>query len=155
MTLFFDDGASAAIGAAPFEEANRHYRRKTYTCTRFEQDYGVSIGVYTSLPSSDTPRSRAGTQAEPTEASFNLAPPIQEDEEVEWGSNRLLRWLSSQGGVSKEGLESLECMRLDGAMLLAASDDDWRNEELGLEEIDMARLIELRSQFQAARSLQT
>merc|ERR1719215_591189 len=54
MTLFFDDGASAAIGAAPFEAADRHYLRKTYTCTRFEQDYGAAIGVY-SLASSTSP----------------------------------------------------------------------------------------------------
>lgn len=155
MTLFFDDGASAAIGAAPFEEADRRYRRKTYTCTRFEQDYGVTIGVYTLEASAlSPPRSRAGTQAEPTETSAHVPPPIQEDEEVEWGCDRLLRWLSSQGGVSKEALESLKCMRLDGALLLAASDDDWRNEELGLEDLDVARLIELRSQFKLARSLQ-
>jgi len=155
MTLFFDDGASAAIGGAPFEEAARRYRRKTHTCTRFEQDYGVTIGVYTLASSaSSPPRSRASTQVEPTEASAKLVPPIQADEEVEWGSDRLLHWLSSQGGVSKDGLESLKCMRLDGAMFLAASDDDWHNEELGLEELDVPRLIELRSQFQEARSLQ-
>jgi len=65
----------------------------------------------------------------------------------EWGPDSVSRWLHMQGGISKDGLESIEAARVDAELFGQASEDDWRNEELGLEEEDVARVLELQQLF--------
>eukprot|EP00927_Polykrikos_kofoidii_P081551 TRINITY_DN7902_c0_g2_i1.p1 TRINITY_DN7902_c0_g2~~TRINITY_DN7902_c0_g2_i1.p1 ORF type:complete len:359 (+),score=76.90 TRINITY_DN7902_c0_g2_i1:183-1259(+) len=62
----------------------------------------------------------------------------------DWSCEKLIKWLrEEQGGVSEDALESLEAGRVDGGLWHVASEDDWRNEELGLEDVDVLRLLEL------------
>ncbi|CAE7577719.1 azoR1 [Symbiodinium natans] len=64
------------------------------------------------------------------------------------GHEELRRWLESSGGLSSDCLDSLESARVDGELFLAASDNDLRDEELGLEEADIVRLKQLQKLFQ-------
>eukprot|EP00929_Paragymnodinium_shiwhaense_P069172 TRINITY_DN34898_c0_g1_i1.p1 TRINITY_DN34898_c0_g1~~TRINITY_DN34898_c0_g1_i1.p1 ORF type:complete len:351 (+),score=92.74 TRINITY_DN34898_c0_g1_i1:76-1053(+) len=66
--------------------------------------------------------------------------------EVGWPFEQLAQWLRLQGGVSEDALESLMAMKVNGGLWFQATEDDWRNEELGLEEADIARLLELQKQ---------
>ncbi|CAK0789720.1 unnamed protein product [Prorocentrum cordatum] len=71
-------------------------------------------------------------------------PPVEE-----WDCERVLQWLRAQGGLSADALESMEAVGVSGELLLGASEDDWREEELGLEEADVARAVELQGRFRA------
>lgn len=46
ITVFFDEGAKAAMGNAPWDACSQRYKRKTFTSTYFEQDYCASIASY-------------------------------------------------------------------------------------------------------------
>eukprot|EP00747_Dinoflagellata_sp_TGD_P042489 gnl/TRDRNA2_/TRDRNA2_142107_c1_seq1.p1 gnl/TRDRNA2_/TRDRNA2_142107_c1~~gnl/TRDRNA2_/TRDRNA2_142107_c1_seq1.p1 ORF type:complete len:339 (-),score=71.03 gnl/TRDRNA2_/TRDRNA2_142107_c1_seq1:99-1115(-) len=65
----------------------------------------------------------------------------------EWSCEEVLAWLRQKGGISEDGLESLEAMKVDGSLWHQASKDDWQSEELGLEDGDVDRLVELQSQM--------
>lgn len=67
----------------------------------------------------------------------------EEEEEKKWNGEGLQRWLRAQGGLSKDCLESLEAARVDGGLFCGASEEDWQSEELGLEDADLARVLEL------------
>jgi len=71
----------------------------------------------------------------------------QEDEgespPEEWTDLELLHWLRAQGGLSEDALESLQAAKVDGQLWCHASEADWQSEELGLEESDVARIVEL------------
>lgn len=66
--------------------------------------------------------------------------------EAGWPFEQLCQWLRIQGGVSEDALESLMAMKVNGNLWFQTTEDDWRNEELGLEDEDVARLLELQSQ---------
>jgi len=77
----------------------------------------------------------------------------QEEENIlseQAGKVEVLGWLRAQGGLSDDGLETLECVGLNGELLYRASVDDWRNEELGLEDADVDRLLALQGRLHAA-----
>lgn len=61
----------------------------------------------------------------------------------------VIGWLQTRGGLSQDCLESLKCLKIDGGMFRQATADDWRNEELGLEDEDIARMMELQQKFMA------
>merc|ERR1712137_735608 len=61
-----------------------------------------------------------------------------------WPPAQLVQWLRMQGGVSDDGIESLENMGVDGQIWYGATEADWRIDELGLEEADIVRLVELK-----------
>uniref|UniRef100_A0A7S1FAD9 Flavodoxin-like fold domain-containing protein n=1 Tax=Noctiluca scintillans TaxID=2966 RepID=A0A7S1FAD9_NOCSC len=63
---------------------------------------------------------------------------------AEWTADAFLDWLKGEGGLTLDGLESIEAVKIDGRMWLGSSGDDWRSDELGLEESDVQRLQELR-----------
>ncbi|CAE7206756.1 azoR1 [Symbiodinium pilosum] len=63
------------------------------------------------------------------------------------GHEELRSWLESSGGLSLDCLDCLEAAHVNGELFLAAGDADWRDEELGLEEADIARLQELQKLF--------
>jgi len=71
------------------------------------------------------------------------------DEEISsaCGYEELRSWLEGTGGLSSDCLDSLEAARVSSELFLSASDHDWRDEELGLEEADIARLQELQKLF--------
>lgn len=64
LTLFIDKGAEDAVATAPFDAADARYRRRTLTCTRFEQDYAATIANYVSGPS--LKRARTSTPLDST-----------------------------------------------------------------------------------------
>lgn len=70
-----------------------------------------------------------------------------EDGEGHWDDQGLLRWLRAQGGLSKDCLESVQAARVDGQLFSVATAEDWRNEEMGLEDDDVARIMELQQHF--------
>jgi len=96
-----------------------------------------------------------GGAAVSTAADVAVALPQQHDSEPmeEWGPDSVIRWLRLQGGVTEDGLESIEAARIDAELFSSAVEDDWRNEELGLEDPDVSRLLELQRLFlKASRS---
>eukprot|EP00928_Gymnodinium_smaydae_P035805 TRINITY_DN25131_c0_g3_i1.p1 TRINITY_DN25131_c0_g3~~TRINITY_DN25131_c0_g3_i1.p1 ORF type:complete len:176 (-),score=59.09 TRINITY_DN25131_c0_g3_i1:174-701(-) len=62
-----------------------------------------------------------------------------------WPPEQLLQWARQQGGLSEDALESLEAAQVSGELFLRAAADDWRDEELGLEDSDVERLLELQA----------
>jgi len=91
----------------------------------------------------------AEAQQTEAEAGYTAAPapaaPAEPEEAgpAKWTAHELLEWLKSQGGLSNDAIESIESVRIDGKMWLAAKEEDWSSEELGLEDGDIARLIDL------------
>merc|ERR1712129_65619 len=87
----------------------------------------------------------ADAEADQTEveAGYGSAAPAEagpaEAGPAKWTAQELLAWLKSQGGLSPDAIESIESVRVDGAMWLGASEDAWSGEELGLEDADIAR----------------
>merc|ERR1712194_409664 len=73
--------------------------------------------------------------------------PQDEDSEEQWPHDKLLRWLREQGGLSEDCLESVAAAKLEGQLFATASEDDWRNEELGLEDEDVAQVLLLQQKF--------
>jgi len=69
------------------------------------------------------------------------------EEVLEWDETQLLDWLRAMGGVSEPGLETLASVPVTGTLWLEAGEDDWRNEELDLDEKDIQRLMYLRERF--------
>jgi len=63
----------------------------------------------------------------------------------DWKGEELLKWLREQGGLSEDALESLDAMRPTGAAWHEATEEDWRDEELGLDDSDVVRLCELQA----------
>merc|ERR1712083_808568 len=77
--------------------------------------------------------------ADATDAAIgDDAPPVSE-----WTAGELLQWLKKEGGLSADAIESIEAMNIDGSLWLTASEEDWQSEELGLEDADIARVMEL------------
>lgn len=77
----------------------------------------------------------------------------QDEEEVSATPQEVLLWLRSQDGISKDAIESVEAARIDGDLFATVTEDDWRNEELGLEDDDIARLMQLQAQFRKSRGM--
>ncbi|CAE8611091.1 unnamed protein product, partial [Polarella glacialis] len=100
--------------------------------------------------------STAAPRAEESSGECQEDPTSSKEEEdkekvdPECGPAAMLRWIRGQGGLSADCLESIEAAHIEGALFLAATEDDWRDEELGLEDADVVRLQELRDSFQAA-----
>eukprot|EP00420_Gonyaulax_spinifera_P024826 CAMPEP_0197915046 /NCGR_PEP_ID=MMETSP1439-20131203/79540_1 /TAXON_ID=66791 /ORGANISM="Gonyaulax spinifera, Strain CCMP409" /LENGTH=337 /DNA_ID=CAMNT_0043536983 /DNA_START=62 /DNA_END=1075 /DNA_ORIENTATION=- len=102
-----------------------------------------------------------GTQADqapskaPVAAGTGGASTADEPDDVpaeDWGCAKVMWWLRLQGGLSSDGLDSVESARIDGVLFCQAADEDWRNEELGLEDADVERVLELQKVFlQAVR----
>mmetsp|Transcript_32869 Transcript_32869/g.61620 ORF Transcript_32869/g.61620 Transcript_32869/m.61620 type:complete len:313 (+) Transcript_32869:31-969(+) len=65
------------------------------------------------------------------------------------GHEELRSWLECIGGLSLDCVETLQAAHVNGELFLAASDSDWRDEELGLCEADIQRLEEVQAIFRA------
>ncbi|CAK0870375.1 unnamed protein product [Prorocentrum cordatum] len=63
-----------------------------------------------------------------------------------WPAAQLAQWLRLQGGVSDEALAEMENLGFGGELWYAATEADFRNEEMGLEEPDVARLMQLHAE---------
>lgn len=84
------------------------------------------------------------------ESPLVASAPMDEDPQEDWGKEALMRWLRAQGGLTQNGLESVEEACDDSELFCQASEEDWRNEEMGLEDADVARLLELQRLFTQA-----
>lgn len=97
---------------------------------------------------SGKPSSTGSTASVSPERPVPGVPPEQDPEPMEeWGHDSMTRWLRLQGGVTDDGLESIEAAKVDANLFCQASEEDWQNEELGLEDADVARLLELQQVF--------
>jgi len=74
----------------------------------------------------------------------------EQGQQPEWDHNGLLGWLRKQGGLSEDCIEALQALRIDGDLFRQATAEDFRNEELGIEEDDITRLLALQHRFMAS-----
>eukprot|EP00933_Yihiella_yeosuensis_P075319 TRINITY_DN84646_c0_g1_i1.p1 TRINITY_DN84646_c0_g1~~TRINITY_DN84646_c0_g1_i1.p1 ORF type:complete len:336 (-),score=70.43 TRINITY_DN84646_c0_g1_i1:109-1095(-) len=89
----------------------------------------------------------ASARAPVPENSAEAAVDKKEEIDIECSSEVILRWLRTEGGLSEDCFESLEAIKINGEMFVAAREEDWQDEELGLEEADLKRLKELQTIF--------
>lgn len=132
--------AATNVAHGSREEALSNIARDAAEAAKCFQTSPSSDGAGTG----DFDRASAGSTA--AGESAGIADNTEEDPVENWDHDKLLSWLRARGGISEDGLESVAALRVNGELWLTASEDDWRSEELGLEESDVSRLVELQKE---------
>lgn len=123
--------------------ANVAHGDRSALVERFRRDAAVEARRFAEALSREVPAQAAAGQ--PAAAAAAAA---ADDDRLDC-QDGLVGWLRTQGGLSTDCLQGLEAMsQLTGALFLEIQESEWReNEELGLSEEDVQRLVDLQQRF--------
>lgn len=135
---------NAVLAAKVFDKAPTDAAERT-ACV------GIAVAAAQASSSAMSLRGGRGDSAAALPAASNVAAgggdAEDSEEEDSWNKERLLQWLRLQGGLSEDCLDSLESLGITGEVFYGATEDDWRADELDLDDSDIARIMDLQRRF--------